>query len=670
MARDPKYRWDIELESIQDKKFEKWRTGYDGAKAQMQQRTRNHELYGLIAKNKSIHDWISSRGRSTGKYFSEGSAQYILRKSLANTIQRVPDGELVTQYDKASVEHISLQYLFNNKVMWSEFEGIDMLSNITSTFKTAFIYGFAPVRTGFEKDFDNDVRVSYNIENWADIAVNQDCKDIRRPSVLWHRSYMAETDVRNLLTEDGKVKDSTYQEDTIKYVIDHQLFGGKQWESEKLADKMKGSTSLSSLELLTKYERGSNEFVTYVPSIKAEFRRVKNEDPRKGIPWNFFVLEPDADFPLGLSQIEFLLADQQFQDLFQTSAYKNLLLAMEPPIMVAGWETNPASYRFEPRKIWNLGNNPNQAKVEPVKIDNAVLQSFLTTREGIAAGMLRQLNVLDGTIAKDAGVPGFSATPQGVEAQNRTKEISINQYQKRIEFFIAEWANQALRMYINAMGGVHELTVDEKTRRLLFDIERMDLINGNKISIDFDSLGTDLLEFKVRTGSLTELKEDQERQALQEMMQPLIQNLSGWSDENRTVIENEIIVPSLKRLIELSDTDLSQTLAGSLGEHIARQMMAGMQQQIDGQQQQIDDQGAQLEGLQGALPPELQANLAQGDMPVAQGEEDPALADPLAGLGMGGTSPSTPPMPIPDMMPGGDITAGQQVMRDIDLLGM
>lgn len=664
---EKKYRWNIDIDAVKDPQFGKWSRDYQGALAQMRARTRNHELYGLIAKNKSIHEWFS--GKTTGKYFSEGSSQYILRKSLANTIQRVPDGELVTQYDKASVQHVVTDYIFRNKVMWSEFEGIDMLSNITNTFKMAFIYGFAPVRTGFEKDLDGDVRISYNIENWADIAVNQDCRDIRRPQVLWHRSYMAKSDVESLLSETGETNDPTYKADTIKYVLDHDLFGAKQWESEKLGDKIKGSTSLASLELLTKYVRGAKEFVTYVPAIGAVFRTVRNEDPRKGLPWNFFVLEPDPDFPLGLSQIEFLLADQQFQDLFQTSAYKNLLLAMEPPIMVAGWETNPASYTFEPRKIWNLGNNPNQAKVQPVEISNNVLSSFLMTREGVAAGMLRQLNVLDGTIAKDSGVPGFSATPQGVEAQNRTKEISINQYQKRIEYFISEWANQALRMYINSMGGTHKLTVDEKTRRLLFDMDRMDLIDGNKITIDFDDLGTDLLEFRVRTGSLTELKEDQERKALQDVMQPLIQNLSGWSEQNRAVIENEILLPATKRLLELSDTDLAQTLAGSLDNHMAKMMMAEIQQQIDGQQQQIEAQGAQLQGIQGALPPDIQANLAQGDMPVAPGEENPALASPSAGHGMGGTSPSSPPMPV-QTMPGGEETAGQQVISPIDLLEM
>lgn len=656
----PQKKWNIDRKAIEDPDFTKWRGDYDGAVAQMRQRTYRHEMYGLIAKNKSIHD-LSGR-TPQGKYFSEGSAQYILRKSLANTIQRMPDGELETQYDKASVEHIQTEYIFNNKVLWSELEGLDMLSHITGTFKTAFIYGFAPIRTGFEKDLDDDARISYNIENWADIFINQDCKDIRRPQTLWHRSYMSKAEVEALLDEAGEVTDQTYKRDTVRYVIDNELFTGKLVESEKLGDRLKGSSSLVSLELLTRYNRGAKEFITYVPSIKAEFRRVKNYDPRKGIPWNFFVLETDPDFPLGLSQIEFLLADQQFQDLFQTSAYKNLLLAMEPPIMVAGWETNPASYRFEPRKIWNLGNNPNQAKVEPVKIDNNVLASFLVTREGIAAGMLRQLNVIDGTLAKDSGVTGFSGTPQGVEAQNATKEISINQYQKRIEYFFAEWANQALRMYINSMGGKHKLTVDEKTRRRLFDIGAGDCIDGDKIEIDFDSLASELLTFKVRAGSLVQKKEDQERTALQTTVQPFVQNLMGWSEANKAIIENEVLLPAAKRLLELSDTDIGHTLGASLGEFMAKAALQAIEQQQQAQQQQLDQQQAQLTAVAGAVAPEGQAPTVPGEAPVSPIDQ--------LGPGMEGTSPSSPSMPdlpIPGM---GDKPAGQQVIRPADLLGM
>lgn len=659
-------KYNIEKEAIEDPTYVELDADFTSAFSQMRQRTFRYEVYGLLAKNKNIHEFYSKR--KSGNSFSEGSTQYIMRKSLANTIQRIPDGELETQYDKASPEHIITEYIFKNKVLYSEYEGLDMLSHLTNIFKMAFIYGFAPVRTGFEKDYDNDARISFNIENWADVFVDADCKDIRRPQTVYHRSYMSKAEVKALLNKSGNVVDSTYSEDTIKYVLDHDLFGSKEYESEKLQDKLKGSTALSSLRLLTRYDRGADEFITYVPAIKAVFRKVPNYDPRKGIPWNFFVLEPDPDFPLGLSQVEFLLADQQFQDLFQTSAYKNLLLAMEPPIMVAGWETNPSSYVFEPRKIWNLGNNPNQVKVDPVKIDNAVLSSFLTTREGVAAGMLRQLNVLDGTVAKDSAVPGFSATPQGVEAQQLTKEVSINQYQKRVEYFFAEWANQALRMYLNSMKGEHWLTVDETTRRKMFDIKLLKLIKGDKIKVDFDDLGTDLLEFKVRTGSLVERKEDAERKALQETVQPFIQNLNGWSEENKSIIENEVLLPAAKRLLELSDTDLSQTMAESLGTQIAKLAMQGIQQDLASQQQQISQQGEQLNSLSQAMPPEVQEQLMQGNssVPIEEGMPAPAQT-PLNGMG-GGTSPSLPPMSGEEITLEPPVNAGQQVNAPSNLL--
>jgi hypothetical protein len=654
-------KWNIEADSIKDTGYTKWLGDYEGAKAQMRLRTHHHELYGYIAKNKSIHE---ARGKQ-GKVFSEGSSQYILRKALADTIQRVPDGELQTQYDKGSVEHILTQYLFENKVLSSEIEGCDMLSNLTSTFKSGFTYAFAAVRTGFENDLDNDARISYTVENWADIFPNRDCKDIRRPQVLWFRSYMSKADVEALITEEGTLRDSSYNADAVKHVLDNDLFKGKQPESEALADQMKGSSSLQSIELLTKYVRGESEFVTYVPELQAKWRTVKNYDPRKGIPWHFLVLEVDSDFPIGISQFEYLLADQQFQDLFQTSAFKNLLLAMEPPIMVGGWETNPMAYRFEPRKIWSLGNNPNQTKVEPVKIGNEVLTGFLPTREGVAAGMLRQLNVLDGTIARDSGVPGFSATPQGVEAQTTSKQISINQYQKRVEYFFSEWANAALRTYINSMTGVHELTVDEATRRRLFDLgdEGMELIVGDKVKVDFDKLSTDMLQFKVRTGSLVEKKEEQERKALQETVQPFVQNLTGWSEENKKVIENEVLLPAAKRMLELSDTDIGQSTAESIGSHMAKMMLAEMQGQIDGLAAQNEMQGAQIDATQKALPPESQAQLAQELPPVSMEEGAPAPEIPTPGLGAGGASPSRPPVPEP-----GPVPAGQEVISPAELL--
>lgn len=656
-------RWNVDKDSLKSVEVCKTMAQFQAAQGQMRLRTNNHELYGLIAKNKSIHEYFGGRRTKQHRYFSEGSTQYILRKTLTETIQRVPDGELETQYDKASKEHIFTRYIFENKVISSEFEGIDMMSNLTNTFKMSWIYAFAPVRTGFEKDYDDDVRISYNLENWADVFINPDCKDIRRPEVVYHRQYLTRDDVEGLIdTETGSVRDATYDEQTIHYILDNDMFTARHAESEKLADRLKGSTSISSLTLITEYRRGSREFVTFVPELKAVFRKVPNYDPRKGIPWNFLVLEPDPDFPLGVSQVEFLLADQQFNDLFQTSAYKNLMLAMEPPLMVSGWETNPSSYKFEPRKIWNLGNNPN-SKVEPVKIDNSVLSGWATTREAIASSMLRNLNVADGTIASDSHVTSYSKTAPGVQQQQEDKSITINQYQKRVEDFFCQWAVQALRMYINAMSGEHQLTVDEETRRRLFDIGEEALIDGNKVTIDFSELSADMLEFKVRAGSLVQRKEDQELEKLTTMMQPIIQNLNGWSEENKGVIENDILLPVTMRMIELSDTDLASTLADSLNSQIAKNMMADMQGQIDGQQAQIADLQGQMAATQQALPPESQEQLAQAPeagMPVPNPLEAVPGGAPAPTEG-GELSPSLPVLPEEE-------TPGQQVENFDDLL--
>lgn len=660
-------RWNVDKDSLKSVEVCKTMARFQKAHSQMRLRTSNHELYGLIAKNKSIHEFFGGRRTRQHKYFSEGSSQYILRKVLADVIQRVPDGELETQYDKQSKEHIQTRYIFENKVIASEFEGIDMMSNLTNSFKMSFIYAFAPVRTGFEKDYDDDVRISFNLENWADVFVNPDCKDVRRPEVVYHRQYMSRADIESLIDcETGSVFDATYNEDTIHYLLDNDMFTAKPVESEKLADRLKGSGSIESVTLITEYRRGAKEFVTFVPELNAEFRRVPNYDPRKGIPWTFLVLEPDPDFPLGVSQIEFLLADQQFNDLFQTSAYKNLMLAMEPPIMVGGWETNPSSYKFEPRKIWNLGNNPNNVKVEQVKIDNSVLSGWSTTREAVAAAMLRNLNVMDGQIASDMHASSYSKTAPGVQQQQENKSITINQYQKRIEDFFSQWAVQALRMYINAMNGVHSLTVDEETRRRLFDIGETDCIDGNKIEIDFSELSSDMLEFKVRAGSLVQRKEDQELEKLTTMIQPIIQNLNGWSEENRTVVENDVILPVTMRMIELSDTDLASTLSEQLSTQIAKNMMAGMQAQIDGQQAQIDGLQGQMAATQQALPPESQEQLAQdplaqvGGMPVPnplEGSPETAPA-PMEG---GEASPSLPALPEEE-------TPDQEVQSFDDLL--
>ena len=71
----------------------------------------------------------------------------------------------------------------------------------------------------------------------------------------------------------------------------------------------------------------------------------------------------------------------------------------------------------------------------------------------------------------------------------------------------------------------------------------------------------------------------------------------------------------MMRMVELSDTDISATLANSLSSHAAKQMLAGMQSQIDAQRQQQQMQGAQIANMQAQMAQAPQAEPGSPQQP-------------------------------------------------------
>ena len=120
------------------------------AKSSMDMRTKNHDIFSKISHMQNIYPL-------SGNEWSEGSTQAIKRKIRAQTIQRVPDGEIVTQFDKNSIEQIEIEFIFKHKILTSEYDGKDMLKNIWRAFNYSYDYGFACVRSGFEKDLDGRI---------------------------------------------------------------------------------------------------------------------------------------------------------------------------------------------------------------------------------------------------------------------------------------------------------------------------------------------------------------------------------------------------------------------------------------------------------------------------------------------------------------------------------
>ena len=612
---------------------------FNRSKAQMDLRTNMFSMFTRLAHNQSLYDKVDK----AEDLYSEGTTQALKRKIRAQTLQRVPDGEITTQFDKNSIEQVETEFIFDNKVLTSEYDGKDMLKNLWRAFNTAYDYGFACIRTGFEKDLDGDIRISWKEIRWNDVYPAPDADFIEEAEWYVIREYISQADIKALIDWDTEtVKDRTYQEDTVKFLCDWNPKEGQEYNSIPMADDRKGVTKVESIEIRTLYRKGDREFVTWVPACQAILRIVKNEDPRRDVPIHFLILEPDPEFPLGCSSVMWTLGQQQFADAFQTSAYQTLLLATKPPIMATGNLMN-AKIKMEPAAFWDLGNNPNN-KIEKFPVETTTITQYGSILENIGSNMMKNLNITDQTIASDANVARYSGTAPGVREQARDKTITINQYAKRIEIFFAEWANHALRSYLNSMSGEVEMTVDEPTRRRIWDIEMSrddsavdrgekpedSIIDGDKITIDFDALSVDMLSFKVRAGSLIETREEEERRNIQEMLIPVSQMMGNISEENRGAFEQNIM-QMIGRLFELSNIDVSAQTAQRIDDRLMLSALRSTMDQVAAQQQQIQalamQQAAQQQGQPEqpqaeGLTPELQqgvsSQLNQGGMPANQ----------------------------------------------------
>lgn len=656
-------KWNIDIEGLraEDKLARKLDAKWNLAHSHMCQRTRHHHMFSRIAHGLNLFD------KQRDDSFSEGTTQAMKRKIRAQTIQRVPDGEIVTQYDKNSIEQAEIEYLFEHKVLTSEYDGKDMMKNLWKTFNMSYDYGFGCVRTGFEKDLDGDPRVSYTLIPYSDVFPSPDCKFIEEADWYIIREWIPRSYLKSLVNcKTGKVKDPTYEEDVVKYLVENHIVSPSAPESIPLQDEKNGKTPTESIEIRTYYCRGADEFITYVPSIQCVLRKVKNYDPRKDVPLHFLILEPDPEFPLGCSSVLWTMQQQQFADAFQSTAYQTMLLALRPPLMTFGNLVNP-KMKMKPGAIWPMGTNQNN-RIEPFRVETTTLTQYGQLSEQIGAKMMQSLNITDATVASDANVAKYSATPQGVEQQKMDKTITVNQYQKRVEVFFQEWANHALRSYLSSMSGEIEITVDERTRRRIWDIEESrakaamqdptievpeSIVDGNKIRIDFSALSSDLLSFEVRAGSLIENEKETERKNIQEMLIPVSQMMGNIGDQNRDAFE-KILMQLLARLLELSDVDMPQTLADNINEKILAQALQqtmdavmGQQQDIEAIQQQIGMSQPPM-GAGQPMPPE-QA-MPPGQMPMPAGAPTPPEA-PVPMPEQAAPMPMEQPMPMPAEAP-------------------
>lgn len=624
----------INLEDIKCPEVtKKYEPMYNRAKAQMDQRVKHFETYAKISHMKNLYN---ANGRKT-TMFSEGSTQSIKRKIVSQTLQRTPDGELQTQYDKNSVETAILEYLFENKILNSGYSGNSMFSNLTKVFKSSYDYGFACVRTGFKRNNTKDIVTTFNIIKHNNVFPNPDCDAIQEAEWYIIREWISRSEIESLFSKDDKLIDSTYNEDTLRYIIQKEHADGDGFDSRGLQDKANGVSKIESVEIRTLYRRGDDEFISYAPHLNAIFRKVKNPDPQKDVPLHFLILDHDDEYALGASSVSYTLGKQQFADNFLTSSNNQVLLAENPPVMLWGNLTQ-TKIKMLPRSVWNMGTNPNATKAEKFPIETSTLNNFTNILEHNSSSMIRDMNIQDATIASDAHVSGFSATPQGVEAQREDKTISINTYQKNLETFFSDWTDHALRSYCATMKGTQEITVNEETRRKIYSIEKSQvdpmtqtapesIINGNKIKVNFDELSADTVSFQVRTGSLIESKHDQNQDKLSKMIVPISQMLGALPDEDKHAFVN-VLMQIVKRLLEEADIDVAAEAGDMINDRLVIDALKATMAQV-AEQNQVQEQMAQ----------QLEQLLGGGKQPAQMPQQTPQQTPPQQATGMEAAQP-------------------------------
>ena len=118
-----------------------------------------------------------------------------------------------------------------------------------------------------------------------------------------------------------------------------------------------------------------------------------------------------------------------------------------------------------PGKYTNI-SNPN-ARIEAFEVNTQTLLQMPTIAQNNMGAMLNVLGTPDQQTASQGPFDGMSATPQGVDAQQRVVDTTTNNFQKAIEGFFSRYCSYALTVYFQELAAVRKVQPDSEAREKL-----------------------------------------------------------------------------------------------------------------------------------------------------------------------------------------------------------
>lgn len=604
---------------------------YTRYKREMDARVANYEKFEMLADSEVISP------KDDLPNISSGETAGIVRRMARNLVQHTPNLEIVCEHDDDSLKGVIARFILLTKIVGSDTYSSDMQQNLFASTKTSLTLGFACVVPVLLQDASGSWYVKYDSIHYRDVFPEPGAKDVREATSVFVRRYLTRGEVLSLIRNQVSGWDLA----ALRRLA-QQPPRPREYSSVAHQDK-KHKTVPEGYEIVTWYTSSGDPFLTFDPHTQMLLRIEVNRHPLKWHPVHFLVLEKDDQQPLGKSQVELLLGRQEFQDLMLNGAMKMWYRNINPPLV--GYGVVNAIPNLGPGKYTEI-TNPN-ARIEPFEVNTQTLLQFGTISQQNHGAMVNLVGAADQQMAASAG-QGMSATPQGVESQDRLVDITTNNYQKAIESFFSHYCSYALTLYFHELQGTEWITpsADARQRLIALGLDE-DLIKPDgSIDIKFSEMAT---EYYVRCvpGSLVEMEDEKQLRILKEIFVPLSQAIPAFAAAGDT----KAVAHSAAAIQYMVEKTLE--LAGSTHARELKEILQnGRTGELDEFMQRTDALETEISGLSEEV---LRGMDASADLMAQMQEQIRTLAETqrliLSRLGVSiegsGEQPNTSAEPIP-----------------------
>lgn len=429
---------------------------------------------------------------------TDGTTASIIRKTPHRIIQQLPTGKVRSAAD----DWLSLvaEFIYYDKIIPNANEDYALLQKCWSVVERFLTFGYCATYTPFVEHggyFCPDLRLVY----WGDVFLQPGKLSDTDSSYIFLRSWWQTADIDALIEAQNKINKENRTWDVAALRKVKKQVSAKDNTAKTPAEREMQINSEGGVELITGFQRGVNaDFITFHVSSGEIVRTKKNKDPRGEMPVSFAYGDIDGSNPFGRSIIELVGGLQNLMDAEMQMYQYNRALQLNPPLIKRG-NFSKNKVKFAPNVIIDVGSDPN-AIVEPLKIDTTALANFPNNYGLMKSQMLNLLASPDTSISSDVGNPGFSKTPQGVEASRANLSVDDNYVRKQFETWYERWSETAINTYFAEREGVEELQLDKKTISKLMKLAEEGKFNPalineeGKIRINY-STATGALKFEV-----------------------------------------------------------------------------------------------------------------------------------------------------------------------------